>query len=320
MHRLLPFFVLMCVGCVFVVTSLGQVSPQATSNQKKAPTVARKVKQSNTEARPVATPSVSATPTGTPSGNAPAVPSPSPSTTSTKPEKVDLRGTEVLSWINNDRPVLWGLLFFICGALGGLITAAFSLGDTIPGIGGSSLTEADEAKAAALQDNVSRRQAELESVQTRISQGDSNVTGLQFVATQHMQQITSMQEQIQTLQTRISANRWASWKFGMPIYVIVGGGTSLLLAKDILQAILFGATWTSVVAAIGLKSNAQQKQDVARQAASDLASKLEQVSKENVEMRGRYAVLQNNLNQTAQIADAALKRLRASPPSPPSSN
>jgi septal ring factor EnvC (AmiA/AmiB activator) len=227
----------------------------------------------------------------------------------------------MLSWINNERPVLWGVLFFICGALGGLITAAFSLGDSIPGIGGANLVEADEAKAAALGDRMSRRQSELESVQSRIARGEDNEAALQFVATQHMQQIDSLQSQIQVLQTRISANRWASWKFGMPIYVLVGGGTSLLLAKDILQAIVFGATWTSVVSAIGLKSNAQQKQDLARQFSSDLASKLEQVSKENSDLKGQHAVLQNNMNQTAQIAEAALKRLQgASSNPPPSSN
>jgi peptidoglycan hydrolase CwlO-like protein len=254
--------------------------------------------------------SESPTPTPTPS------PSPVASASSTKSE---MKLPELLTWLKEDRPGFWGILFFVFGTLGGLITAAFSLGDSIPGIGGANVIDADQAKVDALEDKLNRRQTELDGIQVKIAANGPDAQNLQFVATQHMQQINAIQSQVQQLQARISSNRWAAWKFGMPIYVIVGGGTSLLLAKDVLQALVFGATWTSVVSAIGLKSNADKKQVVQRQAASDLANKIEQLSKENSGLKSHAAVLETSVKQTAEIAAAAMQRISASPTPPAAS-
>jgi hypothetical protein len=256
-------------------------------------------------------------PSTQPEANAPKVPAANTSTstaTGSNAAAESFRSPDLLIWLRQENRVFWGIMFFTFGAFGGLITAAFSLGESLPGIGGASVIEPDQAKASALEDAISKRQSALEQLQERITASAGNCDNIKFVAEQQGKQIKDLQSELTLIQNRISKNRWSTWKIGMPIYVLVGGATSLLLAKDVLQAIVFGATWTSVVAAIGLKNSAGQKQDAARDNAKNLASSLEQVARENSALKDTNARLDSEKQKMAELASSALKRLESVQP------
>src|SRR5262249_24812699 len=103
---------------------------------------------------------------------------------------------------------------------------------------------------------------------------------LQFVAAQYVEQIKMYEEHVARLRELINSNRWRIWVYGMPLYILIGGATSLLFAKDFLQALLFGYSWSGVISTIGLKGAAAQKEAVVKDKAQQLTNEIERLKKE----------------------------------------
>ena len=135
------------------------------------------------------------------------------------------------------------------------------------------------------------------------------------MATQYVEQIKLYEGQVTRLRDLVNVNRWKIWSFGMPMYIFIGGTTSLLFAKDWAQALLFGYSWSGVVSAIGLKGAATQKQAVIQDKAQELSNEIDRLKqkvaetqKEKLAVQKDKGALQEQLVNASQLLAAAIQQ------------
>jgi hypothetical protein len=221
----------------------------------------------------------------------PGGPPPPPSGEQARPPADKSGGdSTILSWMGKkDLPLqpIWAYaaLLFLLGAVGGMITAFYSVGQALPGIGGGGLIDPEVARMQAFEDAVKLCSSDLVEIQAKLkncgqTEDPKCVQNLQFVAAQYIDQIKMYEEHVARLRDLVNANRWKIWAYGMPMYVMIGGVTSLLFAKDWVQALLFGYSWSGVVSAIGLKGAATQKEAVVQDKAQQLTNEIERLKQQ----------------------------------------
>jgi hypothetical protein len=70
--------------------------------------------------------------------------------------------------------------------------------------------------------------------------------------------------------------RWRQFGIAASLYVLLGGFFAAVLANDLFQSILIGASWTSYIGTLGLKRDSADKGDLAKSTADALLAKLKE--------------------------------------------
>jgi hypothetical protein len=88
----------------------------------------------------------------------------------------------------------YAALLFLLGAVGGMITAFYSVGQALPGIGGGGLIDPEVARMQAFEDAVKLCSSDLVEIQAKLkncgqTEDPKCVQNLQFVAAQYIDQI-----------------------------------------------------------------------------------------------------------------------------------
>lgn len=148
---------------------------------------------------------------------------------------VEADDVTLFEWLR-ETPNDWetGLLFGALGLGGALFTTFTLVGGAFPGTAGKAKLDADSAIVDALT--------------TRMKQ-------LVDVATPNPEAIRAVGDQLDRLRDDLSRERWIQFAVAAILYAFLGALIAMALAKDLLQALVFGATWTGLVGTLGLKQD-----------------------------------------------------------------
>lgn len=126
-----------------------------------------------------------------------------------------------------------GVFLAVLGLVGALVTVYFLIGGAVPGTAGYAKIEAN-AKL------VEERERELQDL---IEQhADPELIAAVEVATNN-------------LRDDVRTDRRRQWTTAAFLYSILGAFFAMMLARDLLQAFLIGAGWTSYLGSLGLKQD-----------------------------------------------------------------
>ena len=164
----------------------------------------------------------------------------------------DLGDVELLQWLLNENVTDWttGILFAILGLLGSFIAVFFNIGSLIPGTAGYA--------------EITVKKNYLNYFENKLKQAESP------------ELITAINNVIDDYRDDLSKENWKQFKIAAVLYVLIGTLIAMIFAQDILQALVFGIGWTTIVNNIlvkkDIKSIMQSKNDAlenAKQLMSD---------------------------------------------------
>jgi hypothetical protein len=158
---------------------------------------------------------------------------------------------ELFAWYPPGGPPNYGLglLFFVVGGVGALVTVYLFLGEFLPSMGGKgeyiklqAQLEYFEDRRKQLLDN--RWQALKDK--TELAQHQVQL----LMATDRLSD--DLDSIVKDLQRQMTSERWRLFILGFPLYVVLGGFFALAFARDVFQALLIGFGWTAVADRFGL--------------------------------------------------------------------
>ena len=203
---------------------------------------------------PVAPPDVSPTPVAT------VVTTPTPVTTQIP---IHISG-QIFAWyFDPEGPnILLGVVYFLLGCTGALVTVYLFLGEFLPSMGGKT-----EYRLTKIElEEFKKRREDALSARERFAIG-RNEPGFTMDHLMAEEKITEhLNQTIESLEKRLWRERWRLFMLGFPMYVLLGGFFALAFATNMLQAILVGFSWTAVAEYVGL-----QKEQAAEKAIRDKA-------------------------------------------------
>jgi len=142
---------------------------------------------------------------------------------------------DLFSWAKTT-PIDWvrGGLYAGLGLIGALVTIFGLIGGAVPGTAGQAKIDSDS-------DRLERLSKRLEVL---ISNDKPDA-----------ESISVIEKTVNNFRDDLRAERWRQFLIATVFYAILGAFFSALLAKDILQALVIGAGWTSFVGTLGLKKD-----------------------------------------------------------------
>lgn len=189
-----------------------------------------------------------------------------------------------------------GLLRFVLGVVGGLVTTYLFIGDFLPSMGGR--VEYDLLSSQL--DDLRTRRNETMTLLERYVKGDTDVSQERLLAGDRL--TDDFDQALQRLETQVNKERWRLFLIGFPIYVLLGGFFATAFATNQFQALLIGFGWTAVADRIGLGKQLEQRK----------SAKDERVATLETQALAGANALQTATRQEAQIRDldAAVARLK----------
>ena len=152
-----------------------------------------------------------------------------------QPTPEPIKVSDLFPWARTTPPD-WrrGALFAGLGFVGALVTIFGLIGGAVPGTAGQAKIDADTERL----DRMSQRLEEL------IGASPSDPAA-----------ITAVENTVNNLRDDLRAERWRQFGIATALYAVLGAFFSLLLAQDILQALVIGAGWTGFLGSLGLKKD-----------------------------------------------------------------
>jgi len=142
----------------------------------------------------------------------------------------------VATWFPNGNYLL-GATLALFGAVGAIFTAFTLIGGVVPGTAGKAQLDKDRE----LLDRLTA------SMETSLKSGAAGASDLR-------QAVNDLRDDYNTERNR-------QYFLGALLYIFLGAFFSALLARDILQALAFGAGWTGIIGSLGLKTDFTQRKD-----------------------------------------------------------
>jgi hypothetical protein len=188
--------------------------------------------------------------------------------TTTPPEPSTIDMANLFTWATSSPPNwVQGVLYGVLGLAGALITIYFVMGGTIPTSAGVKL----EVEFKMLE----QKEKELAELRKK-ALDDPNSVNADLI-----REFSMDADRLRDDLERKSQSMFVGWA---ALYVFLGIFFAMMLAQDLLQAIILGAGWTSVLGAFGLyreskeaKNDAAQQADVVEKSIRELEKKLIQM-------------------------------------------
>ncbi|PKL60738.1 MAG: hypothetical protein CVV33_01095 [Methanomicrobiales archaeon HGW-Methanomicrobiales-4] len=159
-------------------------------------------------------------------------------------------GTPAFDNISFSNPFKWatssppnyieGLILGLLGGVGAVVAIYFSIGFALPGTAGMAIVEEE---------------------MIRLRKNEDLLDGMMSDPNCNPECLTAKQTVVENHRKYITGERWKQYLTGFPLYIILGGFFALMLATDLLQALLMGFGWTTIVGSLGLKSDFQYRKD-----------------------------------------------------------
>jgi hypothetical protein len=171
--------------------------------------------------------------------------------------EIDL--ANLFTWATSNPPN-WGLggLYAALGLVGALFTVFGLVGSAVPGTAGKAKIDADTERLKRL----TERFEELATVNPPDSAA-----------------ITAVGDQVDKIRDDLRNDTLSQFAIASILYVVLGAFFAMMLAQDILQAILMGAGWTAAVGTLGLKKDFEKRKEVKDDVAEKLLSRAEELER-----------------------------------------
>ena len=164
----------------------------------------------------------------------------------------------LLAWLflpEGDPDWTEGVVLFLLGVVGALVTTYLFLGDFLPSMGG----KADyESARLDLKARLTKRD-DLQAERQKIA-GETPFPADRIEALDRMS--TDLTTEISDIRDGMSSERWRLVLLGIPIYVLLGGAFATVLATSLPEALLIGFGWVAVADRLGLKREQQVREDI----------------------------------------------------------
>lgn len=134
-----------------------------------------------------------------------------------------------------------GILYSALGLVGALVVVFTLVGGAVPGTAGFSRIEADLKR-------VEERERILDDLLKAVVKNPAEIAAVE-VATNNLRE-------------DVAADRRRQFALAAAIYTILGAFFAAMLARDVLQALLVGAGWTSYLGALGLRKDYAERKAV----------------------------------------------------------
>jgi hypothetical protein len=141
----------------------------------------------------------------------------------------------LFSWLTTNPPD-WGrgILFALLGLVGALVTIFGLIGGVVPGTAGQAGIDADDERLKIMSDQL------VERVKTPSTDPKS---------------IEAIERTVNNLRDDLRSEKWRQFSTAALLYAVLGAFFATLIARDILQALVIGAGWTTAIGTLGLKKD-----------------------------------------------------------------
>ena len=135
-----------------------------------------------------------------------------------------------------------GILFAVLGFFGALATAYGLIGGIFPGTAGKSRIE-----------DATKRLEELRGLldgwyKSPLASSDPKTDP----------RIEQLRQDLESQERTLTKERWRQFAIAAPLYALLGAFFASALAQDLLQAVVVGAGWTTVLGTLGLKKDYEE--------------------------------------------------------------
>ena len=134
-----------------------------------------------------------------------------------------------------------GILYAALGLVGALVVVFTLVGGAVPGTAGFARIEADLKR-------VEERERILDDLLKAVVKNPAEIAAVE-VATNNLRE-------------DVAADRRRQFALAAAIYTILGAFFASMLARDVLQALVIGAGWTSYLGALGLRKDYAERKAV----------------------------------------------------------
>jgi hypothetical protein len=148
----------------------------------------------------------------------------------------------LLTWLTSVPPN-WGLgvLYALLGMTGALVVVFTLVGGAVPGTAGFARIEADLK---------------------RVEEREKILDDLLKSPVKNPEEIKVVEIAANNLRDDVTADRRRQFAMAAVLYTVLGAFFAALLARDVLQALVVGAGWTSYLGALGLKKDYEVRKSV----------------------------------------------------------
>ena len=150
-----------------------------------------------------------------------------------QPQPIDV--ANLFTWLASAPPDwIRGILYAALGLVGALIVVFTLVGGAVPGTAGFVRIEADLK---------------------RVEEREKILDDLLKAAVKNPAEIAAVEVATNNLRDDVTADRRRQFALAAAIYTVLGAFFAAMLARDVLQALVIGAGWTSYLGALGLKKD-----------------------------------------------------------------
>jgi hypothetical protein len=173
-------------------------------------------------------------------------------------EEEGITVADLFQWATESPPD-WGegLWFAGLGLVGALVILFTLVGGAVPGTAGAAQIDADQAVLRRL----SQR---LDQLVTANPPNAPAIDAVRATVNEHRDDLTK--------------ERWRQFAIAGILYALLGAFFASALAKDILQALVLGATWTGLIGSLGLKKDYEVRKEIKDETIQKLEAKVETVA------------------------------------------
>lgn len=190
------------------------------------------------------------------------------------PESPDIKTVQLFTWAASDPPQWYlGILYAFLGLIGSLVTIYSLIGASLPGTAGQVRIDVNENRL----ENMSKRLEEL------VEESPPETEAIKEIGTV-----------VNDLRKDLWKERWRQFGIAAILYALVGASFSVLLAQDLLQALVIGAGWTGLLGTLGLKKDYEERKNVKDAGLEEALTRIKELEKEmekevekGVSMRGK---------------------------------
>ena len=221
------------------------------------------------------------------------------------PAAANVTQVEILGWYGRG-DWLTGLVFFIAGIFGALVTAYLFAGEFLPSMGGYTVEYRKyEETLKAYQERLDQ----LTELRMKLAE-EPAVPGQPRLDPTYLNEVfDDIRQRTLDLEKYLRSERWRLYLIGAPMYLVLGGFFAAALARNPLEAILVGFAWVAAAQNIGLRREEAERREIRETQTARKDEKIKDLSGQNEQLKGVATELANQLSANAgqfkQLKEAA---------------
>jgi hypothetical protein len=235
---------------------------------------------------------------------------------------INATNIDILTWYYNG-DYISGIILFLVGIIGGLVTLYFYIGNLLPNMGGSTRINDLETESSQLKTRIEdlkkiwnkEREDFNDMIEGNDKQGSSSHPLEKKCAAQKMQleeitkRIGQMENDLREKEQNIINEKNSMLRIGFILYALLGGAFSTLIATDALQGVIIGAGWTTFASTIGLKRQEEQVKSKKEELTSNYVRENEYLNKVLSETGNKLSEYEKMISNLRSQHDKTIEEL-----------